>query len=226
MWRNPKTDQALGQVGRGGHGMMGRVGAKANEGRADRAAATRERILDAARQVLATEGLERFTTRRVADLAEISHGMVHYHFDDKRDLILALIVHARRDWIEPLEELVGGLGTAEARMRAVISWVAEPATGDVLRVHFGLYSYAVTDDLVRERMAAEYRRWRAPFCRLLEELRRERSLDDLDARTLGEVFASAADALVQQQYFDPSLRSEEMLTCLFERIVGIELAGA
>jgi hypothetical protein len=30
--------------------------------------------------------------------------MCHYHFKDKRELTLALIVHARRDWVEPLEE--------------------------------------------------------------------------------------------------------------------------
>ena len=44
--------------------------------------------------------------------------MVHYHFDDKRALLLALLVHGRRDWIEPLEELVDGPGSAQARMQA------------------------------------------------------------------------------------------------------------
>jgi AcrR family transcriptional regulator len=44
---------------------------------------TRNRILDAARGVLAEEGIEGFTTRRVAARAGISHGMCHYHFADK-----------------------------------------------------------------------------------------------------------------------------------------------
>ncbi|HXF37364.1 MAG TPA: TetR/AcrR family transcriptional regulator [Actinomycetota bacterium] len=201
------------------------MSATAAGARAARAAATRERILGAARQVLAAEGLERFTTRRVADLAGISHGMVHYHFRDKRDLILALVVHARRDWIEPLEELVDGPGTAEDRMRAVIAWMAEPATTDVLRVHFALYSYALTDDVVRRRMAAEYQRWRAPFVKLFGELREERGLDGFDAQSLGEAFATAADGLVQQQSFDPALPTERMLTRLFERLVGSPPAG-
>jgi len=101
--------------------------------RAVKAAETRLRILDSARRVLAAEGVERFTTRRVAELARVSHGMVHYHFKDKRDLMLALVVHARRDWVEPLEELVDGPGTAEERMRAVIAWMARPATTEVMR---------------------------------------------------------------------------------------------
>ena len=60
----------------------------------------RNRILDAARGVLAEEGMEGFTTRRVAARAGISHGMCHYHFADKRALVLALVEHARSDWVE------------------------------------------------------------------------------------------------------------------------------
>jgi AcrR family transcriptional regulator len=199
------------------------VSATAAGARTARAAATRERILGAARQVLAAEGLERFTTRRVADLAGVSHGMVHYHFKDKRDLILALVVHARRDWIEPLEELVDGPGTATERMRAVIAWMAEPATTDVLRVHFALYSQALADDVVRRRIAAEYRRWRMPFVQLFRELREELGLEGFDADLLGEAFASAADGLVQQQSFDPDLPTERILTRMLERLVGSEV---
>lgn len=183
-------------------------------------ARTRERILDAARAVLAERGLDGFTTRVVAERAGVSHGMVHYHFRDKRDLVLALLVHARRDWIEPLEELVDGPGSADARMRAVIAWMAEPQTNEVLRVHMSIYVLALGDDVVRERYAAEYARWRAPFVTLFEQLGREIGIDDLDAASVGEAFASAADGLVQQQAIDPGIPTERMLTRLFERTIG------
>jgi AcrR family transcriptional regulator len=195
--------------------------------RSAKAAATRGRILEAARRVLADEGIERFTTRRVAELAGVSHGMCHYHFKDKRDLMLALAVQARRDWVEPLEELVDGPGSAEARMRAVISWMAEPATTEVMRVHMALFVSALRDDVVRERMAAEYARWRAPFVTLFEQLGEEHGVE-LDARSVGEAFATAADGFVQQQSFDPGLPTERMLTGLFEQLVrpGGRAAGS
>ncbi|MGH2675532.1 MAG: TetR/AcrR family transcriptional regulator, partial [Actinomycetota bacterium] len=85
--------------------------------------------------MLAEGGIERFTTRRVAAVAGVSHGMCHYHFKDKRDLLLALIEHARSDWVEPLDRLVDGTGSADVRARAVIAWMAEPATIEVMRVH-------------------------------------------------------------------------------------------
>jgi Transcriptional regulator len=179
-------------------------------------AATRERILEAARATLAAHGPDGFTTRRVAQRADISHGMVHYHFKDKRDLILALLVQARRDWIQPLEELVDGPGPAESRMRAVIAWMAQPATADVMRVHMSIYVFALADELIRELYAAEYARWRAPFVTLYRQLGKELGIENLDAKSVGEAFASAADGLVQQQVIDPGLPTARMLRRLFE----------
>ncbi len=188
--------------------------------RATRAAETRARILEAARRVLAEEGLDRFTTRRVADLAGVSHGMVHYHFTDKRELALALIVHARRDWVEPLEELVDGPGAAEKRMHAVIAWIAEPATIETMRVHQSLFVLALQDETVRERLAAEFARWRAPFVALFRQVSEERDLDGFDAESVGEAFAVAADGLVQQQSLEPGLPTARFLTRTFEQLVG------
>jgi AcrR family transcriptional regulator len=189
--------------------------------RSQQGANTRERILLAARRVLADEGLDRFTTRRVAELAGVSHGMVHYRFDDKRDLLLALLVHGRRDWIEPLEELVDGPGTARARMAAVITWVAEPATREAMRVHTAVLVHALGDELLRERLAAEYARWRAPFVTLFGQLGEELGVTDIDAKSVGGAFASAADGLVQQMALDPDLPTAKMLTRLYERALGV-----
>ena len=147
--------------------------------------------------------------------------MVHYHFDDKRDLLLALLVHGRRDWIEPLEELVDGPGTARARMAAVIVWVAEPATREAMRVHTAVLVHALGDELLRERLAAEYARWRAPFVTCSSSSARSSGWTGLDAKSVGGAFASAADGLVQQMALDPDLPTARMLTRLYERALRL-----
>ena len=193
---------------------------KGRSAREVQGARTRERILEAARGTLAEHGPDGFTTRCVSHRAGVSHGMVHYHFKDKRDLLLAVLVQARRDWIEPLEELVDGPGSAESRMRSVIAWIAQPATSDVMRVHLSIFVFSLADDTVRERYAAEYARWRAPFVTLYRQLATELDLDGLDPKSVGEAFASAADGLVQQQVIDPSLPTARMLQRLFDATVA------
>ena len=101
-------------------------------------------------------------------------------------------------------------------MRAVIAWMALPATADVMRVHMSIYVFALSDERIRERYAAEYARWRAPFVTLYRQLAKELRIEHLDAKSVGEAFASAADGLVQQQAIDPSLPTARMLRRLFE----------
>jgi AcrR family transcriptional regulator len=178
---------------------------------------TRARILSAARTLLA-EGNDRFTTRKVAALADVSHGMCHYHFATKRDLVVALMDDARKDWIEPLWTLVGSDEPATTRARKVISWMAEPATGEVMRVHQALYRSALDEDAARDRLAEQYAEWRAGFVKLFEDVATEGGLADFDAEAIGGAFASAADGLVQQQSLDADLDTEALLLALFERL--------
>src|SRR5689334_9899054 len=51
----------------------------------------REQILAAAVRVASVGGLEEMTVRRVAAAAGMSHGLVHFHFKTKQELLSALL---------------------------------------------------------------------------------------------------------------------------------------
>jgi hypothetical protein len=102
----------------------------------------------------------------------------------------------------------------------VIAWIAEPATIETMRVHQALFVLALQDEAVRERLAAEFARWRAPFVVLFEQIAAERGLDGYDATRVGETFAVAADALVQQQALDPSVPTARMLQATSEQLIA------
>jgi AcrR family transcriptional regulator len=55
------------------------------------AAGTRERILDAAAQVMETLGLARATTKQIATAAGYSEATLYKHFGDKSELLLAVL---------------------------------------------------------------------------------------------------------------------------------------
>lgn len=70
---------------------------------------------------LARGGLgEGFTTRNVAALCGVSHGMCHYHFQDRTDLVLAVVTDIRPERILPLEEAVSAPGPFAERAERVV----------------------------------------------------------------------------------------------------------
>ncbi|MQP66243.1 TetR family transcriptional regulator [Niveispirillum sp. SYP-B3756] len=68
--------------------------AAAGEGsRPARGNATREAIMAAAITVLARDGVQGTTTRRIAQEAGINLGTLHYHFDGKEAVLLSVLSH-------------------------------------------------------------------------------------------------------------------------------------
>lgn len=113
--------------------------------RAQQAASTRERILDATMQVLA-RGLAEVTIPAVAREAGVSVPTVYRHFGTKRDLLAALQPHLQRragiDRVAPpdsidglrgtLVALIGGMDGLDDVARAAL---ASPAGEEVRRIH-------------------------------------------------------------------------------------------
>ncbi|MFD7452872.1 TetR/AcrR family transcriptional regulator [Kitasatospora sp. NPDC059827] len=155
---------------------------------------TRARLIAAARTLLAGGDAGRFTTRNVAALSGVSHGMCHYHFADRTELIVAVVADIRPEWITPLEEAVDGPGGYAERAERVLALLTRPESPDLARLHAALHWLALNDERVRASLEAEYARWRSCFVRLFRTLADERG-DGSDPRPLGEAFAAAVDGL-------------------------------
>jgi hypothetical protein len=107
---------------------------------------------------------------------------------------------------------VDGAGSPMDKLEAVIRWMAEPATREVMRVHLQLMAFSAYDDRLRARMSAEYARWHGSYVRLFRELKQEGSMiPQADEVTLGVGFATLADGLVDQQSLDLSLEPEGVM---------------
>ncbi len=169
-------------------------------------AETRARITAAVWRLMADEGLAGLTVRKVGEVAGISHAMVHYHFDDKDELVRSVVPHARHYWIDPMRELVDGEARALDRLEQVIAWMAEPATSDVMRVHRELLAQCEWDEELRHLMAAEYATWRGMYIELFRAVDAEGCLlPGTDTDLIGTGFSELADHLVGKQALDPTI---------------------
>jgi AcrR family transcriptional regulator len=87
------------------------------------AADTRERILDAANQVMSTLGLARATTKQIARAAGYSEATLYKHFSGKTELFLAVLIERLPALVELLRRLPdqAGQGVVAQRLEEVAS---------------------------------------------------------------------------------------------------------
>src|SRR6185312_880765 len=86
-------------------------------------AATRERLLRAAAELIADLGWARVTTRAVAERAGLPHGAVSYHFHGKRELLIEAAMRTFEEAI-PFEQFAS-LGSVEDMIRLVEAEVGD-----------------------------------------------------------------------------------------------------
>ncbi|MFB0630407.1 TetR/AcrR family transcriptional regulator [Streptomyces sp. AB3(2024)] len=180
---------------------------------------TRARLIAAARTLLAGGMSERFTTRNVAALCGVSHGMCHYHFQDRTDLVLAVIADIRPEWIHPLEAAVSGEGSFERRSERVLELLSRPEGAELSHLHSALHWHALNDARVRESLEAEYSRWRGCFVTLFGVLADERG-GDVDPRPLGEAVAAAVDGLAAAESLGSEVDPGPVLRALMRTIAA------
>ena len=80
---------------------------------------TQEQILDAAMQIIVRDGLEETSMRAVAEEAEVSLGLLGYHFEGKENLIVSAFQRAASRLMEITQELLDAAGDdPQARIQA------------------------------------------------------------------------------------------------------------
>lgn len=97
-----------------------------------RAAATREKLLDAAAVVAQNRGLAEFTLENVAEQAGVSKGGLLYHFASKDELIVGLLDQTLRATEVEIENRVAELGAGPGSFAiAYLDYVREPNRPEV-----------------------------------------------------------------------------------------------
>ncbi|MFJ5234119.1 TetR/AcrR family transcriptional regulator [Kitasatospora sp. NPDC088391] len=188
--------------------------------RAAKGEQTRARLIAAARTLLAGDTAGRFTTRNVAALCGVSHGMCHYHFADRSDLIVAVVEDIRPEWIAPLEAAVDGPGGFDERAGRTVALLTRAESPDLARLHSALHWLALNDERVRASLDAEYRRWRSCFVRLFRTLADEHPQAPVDPALLGESFAAAVDGLAAIRSLDASVDAAAVLGTLMAALAA------
>ena len=140
----------------------------------ERAVLTRDRILQAATEVIKQEGVSSLTLDKVAARAGVSKGGFLYHFGSKDALIIGLLNQVMGVLDTELNVLADGIDARQGAFAlAYLEYVQEPTTAATDTAVSILAAAAVDDDLL-DSTRATFQRWQ-------DRLRHDDGLDETEA---------------------------------------------
>lgn len=181
---------------------------------AERGHETRQRLLDAAAQLIVEDGWGAVTTRRVADRAGLRPGLVHYHFSSVTDLLIeAALASARREMARATEAISQADDPSQG-VAKVLEAVSEYTGTDPTTVLFSEMLLASTRlEPLRTQLAELMTEWRTGVAEWLRVSNATAlpggsgdaggSEDDAEATAL--LLGAAIDGLVLHRLIDPSI---------------------
>lgn len=144
----------------------------------------REQILDAVQSVIVRDGVRGTSMRQVATAADVSLGLLSYHFDDKQSLLLAAFDRTTTRLLAASHEAAASVDDPDEKVRAFLrgSFNDEFLDGDYLRVRISLWAVALTDPTIAELDARFFDEYAADFSALLAVARPGYSTKELAGR--------------------------------------------
>jgi AcrR family transcriptional regulator len=113
--------------------------------RAKRGAATRQRIVDAARDVLVTHGHAGASTRAVAEAAGVNLSQVHYHFGGRHGLLIEVLDQENEALLERQRALYAAPGPLSEKWRLACQFLDSDVRSGYVRVLWELWGAGLTD---------------------------------------------------------------------------------
>jgi len=192
---------------------------------AERRAATRGALLDAALDCLIEEGYASLSTRNVAERAGVSQGTLMHYFPTRAAFVAAAVRHVAVKLLAELREQHGVRGRSERRrLERLLDHVWEIHTGPVFQATLELWVTARTDTEIRTAMADVAPDVNRMIARTASELlpslmARPRAGELLDVtlatmRGLALLRATGGEGDVERRW----RRAREQLLCLYDNL--------
>jgi AcrR family transcriptional regulator len=134
--------------------------------RSIRGDATKELILEAARESLRERGYSGTSIRAVAERAGVQLSLVHYHFGSKQGVLVAVLEHENEKLLERQHALFAGPEPLSVKWRAACRFLEDDLESGYVRILWELWAAGLAD----EQLAARWRDATAGWRRLMAEV--------------------------------------------------------
>jgi AcrR family transcriptional regulator len=124
---------------------------RANRPSVDKFAERRTELAEAALQTLSELGYARTSLREIAQNSVFSHGVLHYYFNDKIDLILCCVRHYKSSCVTRYDDVVASSRTYEELAAGFLKVLGETVRneGHLHRLWYDLRSQSLFEEAFR-----------------------------------------------------------------------------
>jgi AcrR family transcriptional regulator len=186
----------------------------------------RGQIIAVGRRIVAEDGLEALTIGALESRLAFSRGVITYHFEDKEDIVYAILDSAIDEIDAVTAARLEGKHTLEERIRIVLTsyvrgFIDHPEAGRILLAFWGRLG---GDRRARKANAGLYAGYRRGAARILEEARAAGALaagvhiDAAAAMLVGLVLGIVNQAYFDKGAIDPTAVVEEAVQAAVARL--------
>ncbi len=165
-----------------------------------KSAGTKARIVAGALRALETHGLEATTTRRIAAEADVRLATLHYHFDGKEALLLAVLDVLVSELVATLAASAAGGATLDERIAAGLdaAWAYAGRTRAKQIVQYELTLYALRSRGSEWLAARQYQAYVDAYAALLRGRDEMPGPSAAQAQELARLMLAGIDGLILQ----------------------------
>jgi AcrR family transcriptional regulator len=191
--------------------------------RAEKRAATRQALLEAAAEVFVRRGLEGASVEEISERAGFSRGAFYSNFASKEELFLALIEGRSAQHVAGIAQAFRQGATVQERMRNGGRFI----DGLVVRerqwctLYMEFWAAAMRNPALRPRFAAQYRALREGTARMIQAQADAVGVAlDTPAEELAGTLIAVFEGYVLQKLIDPQLLPDDFFARLLVRFFG------
>jgi len=184
---------------------------------------TRERLLDAAAQVFAEQGVNGASVEQIAERAGYSRGAFHGNFKDKDQLVAALLERRTQIELEEVRALTQDASSPAEAMDRLRAWNIERARhlDDWLALRLELLLHALRHPEVRSVMAERERTARTALAGGIAQSLAERGAESpAEPLQLALIVHALEDGLLLQRMLSPDEIADDIVVDAFELLIS------
>ena len=185
---------------------------------------TAQKLLRAAKDIIATEGFGALTLNSVSAASGENKAMISYYFGNKAGLVAAVLDSVIHDEYIASQDRMKDVDPKRRTQRLVEEMRRMDAAVEEFRVFFELLPHVLRDEALRQRIAVLYTwYWRVKL-EWLGVTDPSRGLEDPELLGLAQILSAVIDGLAIQAAIDPELDLANPYRVFYRMLEGLGFA--